>query len=52
MLLSDALTVRGITVMHIVDAKRVDQHKLTSFAKVDGVKILYLPEEPYQPPLL
>jgi len=52
MLLSDALTVHGVTVLHILDHARTDPHKLTSFAKVEGTSILYLPEEPYQPPLL
>jgi uncharacterized protein (DUF488 family) len=52
MLLSDALLVRGVSVFHILDHGRTEPHKLTSFAHVEGTHILYLPEEPYQPPLL
>ena len=40
-LLSDALTVRGITVEHIMTKTRRQQHTLTPFAKVDGTRLTY-----------
>jgi uncharacterized protein (DUF488 family) len=40
-LIADALTVRGIPVEHIMTAGRADRHKLTSFARVDGVVVTY-----------
>ncbi|KAL4859198.1 hypothetical protein ACK3TF_000960 [Chlorella vulgaris] len=42
MLLSDALTVRGCTVQHIMQrGKPPLAHKLTKFAKVEGIRITY-----------
>lgn len=43
-LVSDALIIRGITVRDIISKSSVPEHKLTSFAKVDGTTITY-PEE-------
>ncbi len=40
-LVADALTVRGIGVEHIQNAKRTQSHKLTPFAHVDGGRITY-----------
>jgi uncharacterized protein (DUF488 family) len=40
-LVSDALLVRGLKIGHIFNATKVEPHKLTDFAKVDGVKITY-----------
>jgi uncharacterized protein (DUF488 family) len=40
-LLSDALTVRGIEVVHIVDQTHTKLHELSSFAKVEGSKLTY-----------
>jgi len=40
-LVSDALLVRGLKIGHIFNATKVEPHKLTNFAKVDGVKITY-----------
>ncbi len=40
-LIADALTARGIEVRHISSAKSASLHRLTSFAKVDGVKVWY-----------
>lgn len=45
-LLSDALTVRGIEVQHILSNTKTEPHKLTAFAKVDGTTILYPPDQP------
>ncbi len=39
-LIADALVVRGIRVEHIIGLK-TSQHKITPFAKVDGMKITY-----------
>jgi uncharacterized protein (DUF488 family) len=45
-LLSDALTVRGCVVSHIHSVERADLHELTSFARVEGPRIEYPPEQP------
>jgi uncharacterized protein (DUF488 family) len=44
-LISDALTVRGIAVEHITSRTSRYAHKLTSFALIDGQRIIY-PGEP------
>ena len=43
-LVADALTVRSIPVEHIMTAETSYTHKLTRFAQVDGMTILYPPE--------
>jgi uncharacterized protein (DUF488 family) len=43
-LVSDALTVRGFDVRHIAEPGRSEIHRLTSFARVDGMRVTY-PEE-------
>ncbi len=40
-LVADALTVRGITVLHISSRKSAKPHSLTPFAKVEGTRITY-----------
>jgi uncharacterized protein (DUF488 family) len=40
-LISDALLVRGWTVLDIMGVSKVSPHALTPFARVDGVKITY-----------
>jgi len=40
-LLSDALTVRGVIVKHIMSKTRVQQHTIAPFAKVDGTRLTY-----------
>jgi len=45
-LISDALLVRGWRVLDITSEKKASDHKLTRFAKVDGLRITYPPEEP------
>lgn len=40
-LIADALTVRGWTVQDIMSPSKVDSHKLTEFARVDGLAITY-----------
>ena len=40
-LISDALHIRSFRVGHIMGADKVQEHKLTSFAKVDGLRITY-----------
>lgn len=49
-LISDALIVRGWKVMDIFDEKRVSEHKLTKFAKVQGTRITYPLEGELFPP--
>ena len=44
-LIGDALVVRGIEALEIVSEERTTAHKLTSFARVDGIEITYPPEE-------
>jgi uncharacterized protein (DUF488 family) len=40
-LIADALTVRGISVEHIMSATHANPHKMTPFARVDGISISY-----------
>jgi uncharacterized protein (DUF488 family) len=40
-LVSDALVTRGFRVGHIFTAAKVEAHKLSGFARVDGTKITY-----------
>jgi len=40
-LISDALTVRGLEVIHILDAQKADAHKLTGFLRVEKGRLLY-----------
>lgn len=51
LLLSDALVVRGVSVIHVVDDKPDEPHQLTSFARVEGTCITYPSNEPHQPQL-
>ncbi len=46
MLLSDALFARGVEVLHMVNANQVKSHTLTSFARVEGMKVTYPPGQP------
>jgi uncharacterized protein (DUF488 family) len=45
MLISDALSIRGWEVIHILGAGKAQQHNLTKFAVVSGLTITYPPEE-------
>ena len=40
-LLSDALVVRGVRVIHILSAGKTQDHRLTPFARVHGARITY-----------
>ncbi len=40
-LVSDALSVRGVSVRHIMTARSAGEHTLTPWAKVKGTKITY-----------
>jgi uncharacterized protein (DUF488 family) len=40
-LIADALLVRGFTVCHIMSETNAREHKLTSFAEVEGTHIVY-----------
>jgi uncharacterized protein (DUF488 family) len=44
-LIADALTVRGIRVEDIITAKGRQLHKLTPWARVDGLNVVYPPDE-------
>jgi uncharacterized protein (DUF488 family) len=44
-LVADALVVRGVRVLDIVSSAQPKEHKLTSFARVQGVTITYPKEE-------
>jgi uncharacterized protein (DUF488 family) len=44
-LISDALTVRGLEVLHILDAHKADPHKLTDFLRVEDGRLLYPPRQ-------
>ena len=40
-LIADALTVRGLKVKHIISAPKLQEHRLTPFARVEGTRITY-----------
>lgn len=40
-IISDALIVRGWRVRHLLSPKRIDDHQLTPFAKVEGTAVTY-----------
>jgi uncharacterized protein (DUF488 family) len=40
-MIADALVARGATVLHISSATSAREHRLTRFARVDGVRITY-----------
>jgi uncharacterized protein (DUF488 family) len=40
-LIGDALTARGVPVLHIMSATKANPHKLTSFARVEGERVTY-----------
>jgi len=42
-LLADALLARGVAVEHIMTASRRDVHALTSFARIENNRVVYLP---------
>jgi len=44
-LIADAATARGIPVQHIMSAVKADPHKLTAFARVDGTRVTYPPQD-------
>jgi hypothetical protein len=43
-LIADALTVHGVATCELVSATRLQPHRLTPFAQVDGLAIRYPPE--------
>lgn len=45
-LIGDALLVRGIAVEDLMTPTRSQPHTLTSFAKVEGTRVTYPPEQP------
>jgi uncharacterized protein (DUF488 family) len=45
-LISDALVVHGIRAEEIINASRLQEHTLTSFASVEGTVITYPPQVP------
>jgi len=45
-LVADALVARGIPVQHIHSAKRAQPHHLTSFARLQGTRIVYAEDGP------
>jgi uncharacterized protein (DUF488 family) len=40
-LIADALVVRGWRVRHLLTPKRIDDHQITAFARVQGTMIIY-----------
>jgi uncharacterized protein (DUF488 family) len=44
-LISDALVVRGIRVLHIMGRSKLEEHSLTAWAKVEGARIIYPAEQ-------
>ena len=49
-LVADALFVRGIVAEHIINPGKRRLHTLTKFARVDGTRIVYPPEEAGEEP--
>ena len=47
-LVSDALLVRGCDVDHLMEGGRVDHHRLSSAARLDGDRLVYDVEEGQQ----
>jgi uncharacterized protein (DUF488 family) len=47
-LIGDALLARGIEVLDIMSKKAARTHALTHFARVDGLRVTYPPEEEMQ----
>jgi len=45
-LIGDALLVRGWTVLDLMGVDKATPHKMTPFAKVNGLEITYPPENP------
>jgi len=45
-MVADALIVRGFEVEEIVNTEKRQHHKLTPFARVDGLRITYPPDQP------
>lgn len=45
-LVSDALTARGIPVLHIMSAAHAEPHKMTAFGQIDGTIVKYPSETP------
>jgi uncharacterized protein (DUF488 family) len=48
-LIADGMLVRGWQVLDIMSPTSAKPHKLTPFARVDGVRLTYPPEEPLLP---
>jgi uncharacterized protein (DUF488 family) len=45
-LVADALSVHGVPVIEILSEHTYRMHKLTPFAKVEGMRITYPPGQP------
>ncbi len=41
LLVADALTARGVRVLHISSRKTAKEHRITPFAQVDGTRVTY-----------
>jgi uncharacterized protein (DUF488 family) len=50
-LIADALVVHGVRALEIASPTRLQDHKLTKFAKVEGTAITYPPEQTALPAL-
>jgi uncharacterized protein (DUF488 family) len=44
-LIADALVVRGHEVVHVFSKTKAEPHRLTAFARVDGARVSYPPEQ-------
>lgn len=40
-LIADALSVRTVSVAHILEPRRLEPHRLTAWAQVDGTRVTY-----------
>ena len=48
-LIADAMIIRGWRVLDVMSPTSAKPHKLTPFARVDGIRITYPPEQPALP---
>jgi uncharacterized protein (DUF488 family) len=44
-LIADALVARGVEVLHIESERRAPPHRVTPFARIEGERVTYPPEE-------
>jgi uncharacterized protein (DUF488 family) len=46
-LISDALLVRGVDVVHLMNPRKIEPHRLTPFAKTENGRLSYPAQQPW-----